>query len=417
MEVRASIEQTDVRVIPKDWEVKSVGGECQIVTKGTTPTSIGRDFSSSGINFLKAETINESGRPIMTKMAFIDEPTHRLLKRSQLIEGDILVSIAGVLGRIGIVERSILPANTNQALAIVRLRKESDLERSYLFYYLQSSMIQKQINDINVRAAQANISLQNVREFQIDVPPTKAEQTAIAAALSDDDALISNLEELIAKKQNIKQGAMQQLLAGKKRLPGFTGEWEIKELCEVAEFAHGRGLSKADLSEEGPYRCIHYGQLFTTYKELIREVKSRTNKNDSYFYSKENDVLMPTSDVTPRGLATASCIKENGVALGGGILIIRFHIGYDGLYFSYFVTQNRTSILKLVKGSTVFHLYAADLSKLEVCFPEHQEQIAISKVLSDMDAEIKELERKLAKYKMIKQAMMQELLTGKKRLI
>jgi type I restriction enzyme S subunit len=210
---------------------------------------------------------------------------------------------------------------------------------------------------------------------------------------------------------------MQELLTGKKRLPGFRGKWEVTNLGKVAEFVHGRGLSKSDLSEEGTYKCIHYGQLFTIYKELIRAVWSRTNKNDRCFYSRENDVLMPTSDVTPRGLATASCVKENGVIIGGGILVIRLHPGYDGLYFSYFVTQNKTSVLKLVKGSTVFHLYANDLATLEVRFPDFQEQKTIAAVLSDMDAEIEQLEQKLDKFKMIKQGMMQELLTGKTRLI
>lgn len=148
---------------PKDgWIQRTLGESCEIVTKGTTPTSIGRDFASSGINFLKAESISESGKPIAEKMAFIDEVTHKLLKRSQLEDADLLVSIAGVLGRVGIVEKDVLPANTNQALAIIRLEKKSDFERDYLFYYLRSPMLEKQIGDINVQAAQANISLQNV---------------------------------------------------------------------------------------------------------------------------------------------------------------------------------------------------------------------------------------------------------------
>jgi len=204
---------------PKDgWIVKALGENCEVITKGTTPTSIGRDFISSGINFLKAESISESGEPIPGKMAFIDEFTHKLLKRSQLMEGDILISIAGVLGRVGLVERNVLPANTNQALAIIRLSKESEFERSYLFYYLRSSMIQKQIRDINVQAAQANISLQNVREFQINFPSSRDEQTAIAAILSAIDTEIALLEAQLAKYRQLKQGLMQKLLTGRIRL-------------------------------------------------------------------------------------------------------------------------------------------------------------------------------------------------------
>jgi type I restriction enzyme S subunit len=293
------------------------------------------------------------------------------------------------------------------------LKARADIPE-FLFYAIDRNKYFLAFDD---GAQQTNLRKDDILKCLVAVPPTLREQSAIASVLSDADALITNLKNLIAKKRNIRKGAMQQLLTGKKRLPGFSGEWKTTNLGTVAEFYHGRGLSKDDLREEGSYKCIHYGQLFTIYKELIREVKNRTITNVGYFRSTENDVLMPTSDVTPRGLATASCIKEHGVVLGGGIVVIRFHNGYDGLFFCYFVTQNRTSILKLVKGSTVFHLYATDLANLEIHFPEYQEQIAISQVLSDMDEEIEALENKLSKYRLIKKGMMQELLTGRKRLI
>jgi type I restriction enzyme S subunit len=204
---------------PKNgWSGKMLGGSTEIITKGTTPTSIGRDFTPSGINFLKAESISESGQPIPSKMAFIDEVTHKLLKRSQLTEGDILISIAGVLGRVGRVNKDVLPANINQALAIIRLDENTEFERGYLFYYLRSPMIEQQINDINVQAAQANISLQNVRDFQVHVPPSQEEQAAIANILSDMDAEIAALEAKLAKYRQIKQGMMHNLLTGRIRL-------------------------------------------------------------------------------------------------------------------------------------------------------------------------------------------------------
>jgi type I restriction enzyme S subunit len=200
------------------WDVKILEESCDVITKGTTPTSLGRDFTSSGINFLKAESIGESGQPVFGKMAFIDQRTHKLLKRSQLMQGDLLISIAGVLGRVGVVEKHVLPANTNQALAIIRLGKESDFERNYLFYYLRSRMVQRHISDISVRAAQANISLRNVRELRISVPRSSAEQTAVASALRDIDAEIATLEAKLFKARQLKQGMMQELLTGKVRL-------------------------------------------------------------------------------------------------------------------------------------------------------------------------------------------------------
>ena len=201
-----------------EWEVKRLEQSCELITKGTTPTSIGRDFTEGGVNFLKAESISESGESLLDKVAFIDAATNKLLKRSQLKEGDLLISIAGVLGRVGRVSKEILPANTNQALALIRLGNASELERDFLFYCLRSPMTTKQISDVNVQAAQANISLQNVRDLEIRVPPTKAEQTAISAVLTDMEAELAVLEQRLAKTRALKQGMMQELLTGKTRL-------------------------------------------------------------------------------------------------------------------------------------------------------------------------------------------------------
>jgi len=168
--------------------------------------------------FLKAESIDENGNPILNKVAFIDEVTQKILKRSQLLEDDLLISIAGVLGRVGIIKKDVLPANTNQALAIIRLGKTTSFDHKYLFYYLRSSMIERQISDINVQAAQANISLQNVKDFEIFAPSSIFEQQAIATILSDMDLEIGAIETKLIKARQLKQGMMHELLTGKIRL-------------------------------------------------------------------------------------------------------------------------------------------------------------------------------------------------------
>ena len=210
--------QTRLPGFSGEWEVNRLGESCELVTKGTTPTSIGRNFTKVGINFLKAESISASGKSIPDKVAFIDDETHRLLKRSQLMVDDLLISIAGVLGRVGLVEDSDLPANTNQALAIIRLGKESAVLRIFLFYCLRSPLIEKQISDFNVQAAQANISLQNVRDLMIHLPPTKVEQTAIATVLADMDTELAALQSRRDKTRALKLGMMQELLTGRIRL-------------------------------------------------------------------------------------------------------------------------------------------------------------------------------------------------------
>lgn len=393
--------QTEVGVIPSDWNVKELGKIAHFENGKAHEGYISDDGDYIVINskFISSEGgvlkySNKNISPINTghiALVMSDIPNGKALAKCYLVKQDNKFAL-------------------NQRICSL---KATEVDNTFLFFALNRNNYFLQFDN---GVSQTNLRKDDILECPLPIPPTEVEQFAIVSALSDVDGLTKLLEKLIAKKRAIKLGAMQELLTGKRRLPGFSGKWEVTDLGKVAEFDHGRGLPKSDLNEEGPYKCIHYGQLFTAYKELIREVKSRTNINDGCFYSEKNDVLMPTSDVTPRGLATASCVKENGIILGGGILVIRLRPGYDGLYFSYFITQNKTSVLKLVKGSTVFHLYANDLATLEVHFPNLQEQTAIATVFADMEAEIEKLESQLAKYQNLKQGMMQVLLTGKIRL-
>ncbi len=259
-------------------------------------------------------------------------------------------------------------------------------------------------------------------KFLIDLTfeiPNIEEQRAIAEVLSDVDGLINALDALIAKKRAIKQATMQQLLTGKTRLPGFSGDWETKRLGEIASFFKGSSLfTKTDMSLDGKRRCIHYGELFTTYGECISEVLHGTDREESFFLSVSNDVLMPASDVTPNGLATASCISESDIILGGDILVIRVPAEVlNGVFLAYAIKINRNQVMQLVTGTTVYHLYGRDMANFSFVMPSVQEQNAIVRVLSDMDAEIAALEQRRDKTIAIKQGMMQQLLTGKVRLL
>jgi type I restriction enzyme S subunit len=127
---------------------------------------------------------------------------------------------------------------------------------------------------------------------------------------------------------------------------------------------------------------------------------------------------MPTSDVTPNGLATASCVQMDDVIIGGDVLIIRsLEQALDGVFLSYCISQNKKQILQLVTGSTVYHLYASDMQKFQIPLPPLPEQTAIAAILTDMDTDITTLETRLAKTKALKTGMCQELLTGKIRLL
>ena len=217
-EESSGYKMTELGMIPADWEVKKLKTECTLITKGTTPSSLGFSFVSSGINFLKIEAIDKFGNLVKENLAYIDELTNRALYRSQLQKNDLLISIAGALGRMFIVKDTVLPANINQALAIIRLKKDSLFDYKYVFYFLSSTQSQNIIKDLTVTGAQPNISLDNVRNFWIASPSSKAEQTAIANILSDMDTEISALETKLAKYRTLKTGMMQQLLTGKIRL-------------------------------------------------------------------------------------------------------------------------------------------------------------------------------------------------------
>lgn len=201
-----------------EWVEKKLGGYTDLITKGTTPTSLGKAFTTVGVNFIKAESIDKNGKIINDKVAFIDSETHEILGRSKMKANDLLFTIAGVLGRVGVILEENLPANTNQAVAIIRLKKSSDLYVDFFFHILRTKAIEKHIEAISVQGAQANFSLTDVANIPLNIPSEFLEQKAIAQILSDMDVEIEQLETKKAKYQNIKQGMMQELLTGKTRL-------------------------------------------------------------------------------------------------------------------------------------------------------------------------------------------------------
>ncbi|WP_407267137.1 restriction endonuclease subunit S [Tenacibaculum maritimum] len=201
-----------------EWVEKKLGEKADLITKGTTPTSLGKTFTSEGISFIKAESIDKTGNIINEKVAHIDIETHNLLGRSKMKNKDLLFTIAGVLGRVGIIREENLPSNTNQAVAIIRLKKSLNLSVSFFFHILRTKTIEKHIEAISVQGAQANFSLTDLSNIPLTIPPDAEEQKAIAKILSDMDAELEQLETKKAKYQQLKQGMLQELLTGNTRL-------------------------------------------------------------------------------------------------------------------------------------------------------------------------------------------------------
>lgn len=396
MEVRPGYKQTVVGVVPSEWQAKQIGDLFESRAGGDVdPNSFSNVRSETHPYPIFANSVSQRGLYGFSSSAENDP-------------GSITVTARGTLGKafyrntpfVAIGRLLILKPKVN-----VDARFFSDYINHGVYVTIESTGVPQ-------------LTAPQIDRYWVPVP-TLPEQRAIADALSDVDGLLGALEALIAKKQAIKQAAMQQLLTGKIRLPGFNGQWDAKRLGEIASFYKGSGnLLKTDLSSDGNRRCIHYGELFTTYKECIDLVLHGTDRNESFFVSLDNDVLMPASDVTPNGLATGSSIQMSNVILGGDILIIRAprHL-LNGVFLAYSIRMSRNQVMQLVSGTTVFHLNATNMANFCLTFPGVREQDEIVAALSDMDAEITTLERRRNKTRVIKQGMMQELLTGRARLV
>ena len=417
METKPGYRQSEIGVIPEDWEVKQIGDLKPFVTSGSRGWA--EFYSDRGSLFVRITNMTRDSIYLdLENPKFVNLPVESSEGiRTQLQEHDVLVSITADIGIISYVDPDVpTPAYINQHIALVRFDQEKTCGK-FVSYFLASEKPQKLFRSSTDTGAKAGMSLPTVQKLAFALPPLP-EQRAIATAISDVDALLAALDRLIAKQRDLKQAAMQQLLTGQTRLPGFTGKWETKRLGEVASFLKGKGLPKSDLVPYGAYPCIHYGELFTRYPETIGEIISRTNSATNTLRSVANDVLMPTSDVTPRGLAKASCVTIDGVILGGDILVIRSDATkVCGSFLSYVIRREETQVLQLVTGSTVFHLYGSDMKKFTFLLLPLPEQTAIATVLSDMDLELAALEQRRNKTRALKQGMMQELLTGRTRLV
>ncbi|MFW5619361.1 MAG: restriction endonuclease subunit S, partial [Campylobacter hyointestinalis] len=241
------------------------------------------------------------------------------------------------------------------------------------------------------------------------------EQEAIGEFFRKIDEIL-DLEKLRFKKfENFKKTMLDNLFVAsgentpRLRLGYFTSEWNSTTLGELnIEMLKGSGISKNDLKSNGQIPCIHYGELFTFYKELITQIKHKTDFGS--VFSKINDVLMPTSDVTPNGLAKASCIKFDNIALSGDILILRCCNKIDGLFLAYIIRFNQKQILQLVSGTTVYHIYAKDMINFKFYLPtDRKEQEAIGEFFRKIDEILELSQNRISKLENIKKYLLNKM--------
>lgn len=277
------------------------------------------------------------------------------------------------------------------------------------------------LNQYSESSAQPGLSVKKLLELEYPIPQNKEEQTAIAEALSDIDSLISSLQKLIEKKRAIKQGTMQELLTGKKRLPGFNEEWRTYKLGELGSFDKGCGISRAE-SNTGNLPAVRYGELYTKHTDYVKQYYScisgdvaQTAKRVTF-----RDILFAASGETKEEIGVcAAIVDRRDIFAGGDIVVFTPTTEINPIFFGTLLNMPFVQKQKSERGQgdAVVHIHADSLSEIIVSMPEKNEQEAIAAVIKDFNDEIEQLEKKLVKYQQIKQGMMQELLTGRIRLV
>jgi type I restriction enzyme S subunit len=408
-EIQPSYKRTELGVIPQDWKIYTLFECAKRITDGEHQTP---KRKTTGYYLLSARNIL-NGRIDLSDVDFVGEHEyHRIRQRCNPEAGDILISCSGSVGRVALLPKELNCVMVRSA-ALVKPREI--ISALFTQYFLQSSVGQKQIMASLNQAAQANLFLNHIQNLRIALPPTKEEQEAIGAALSDADALIESLEQLIAKKSQIKQGAMQELLTGKKRLPGFETipgykqtesgmipeDWNLQYIEHLAHITTG-SRNTQDRVDDAQYP-------FFVRSQTVERINS---------YSFDGEAVLTAGD----GVGTGKVFHYINGKFDTHQRVYRianFSSQINGYFFYlYFSSHFYNRIMQMTAKSSVDSVRMEMIAKMLIPLPPTMaEQDSIAAILSDMEEEITSLETKLTKAQQIKQGMMQELLTGRIRLI
>ena len=402
MEVKPGYKQTEVGVIPEDWNVHKLRS-CLSAPPDYGINAPAVPFSGRLPAYIRITDITEDGRfspgsPVSVNRA----DAHRYY----LNDGEIVLARTGAS-----VGKSYLYSPKDGKLVfagfLIRVRPDtSKLVPAYLAAYVATGAYRNWVRLMSMRSGQPGINGNEYGQLPIPLPPTIGEQRAIAGALSDADALIGALDQLIAKKRDLKQAAMQQLLTGQTRLPGFHGEWEVKTLQESTECLDRVRIplnetQRAQMKGDYPY-CGANGVLDFVNGYVIDDDIILMAEDGGYFDEYE------TRPIAYR--MQGKCWVNNHAH------ILKAKADYDqGFIFYSLVHKN---ILPFLASGTRAKLNKSEMNKIAVRVPKDlPEQTAIAEALSDMDAELAALEQRRDKTRALKQGMMQELLTGRTRLV
>lgn len=434
--IPAGYKQTELGEIPEDWICTSVG---KLVQSGALEKPLdgnhgnihpkSGDFVDFGIPFVMANNV-QGGQLDLNDCSFIRKEQADSLQKGFSLPGDVLLTHKATIGNTAVVGDIPFPyVMLTPQVTYYRVIDKKRLNNIYLRHFFDSHSFQRTLQVMSGGGTRSYIGITAQLQLPVATPPSVAEQEAIAETLTDADTLIESLEQLLTKKRHLKQAAMQELLTGKKRLPGFSGAWSMTRLGDVADpnqkwsftgGPFGSNLKSTDYTDGGvriiQLQNIGDGQFHNDY---------------SVFTSREKANELLSCNIYPGEII----LSKMGDPVARACLIPSFHDRYlmcsDGIrlavdpkrFNTYFVYLSinapnfRVRAENAGTGSTRKRIGLTELRNLELSCPDLFEQTAIADILSEMDAEIADLEAQLAKTRTIKQGMMQKLLTGEIRLI
>ena len=417
MEVKPGYKQTEVGAIPVDWDVKPLADIADKIMVGIASAAT-HAYRVTGVPMFRNQNI-KAGQLEDTDLLFIAPEYEAKFKNKRLRPGDLLTMRTGYPG-----VTAIVPPKYDSAQSFTTLitrPNQREAESPYLCHYVNSEMGQQFFTQSQIGGAQKNVNVGTLRKMPLPLPKLP-EQRAIAMALSDVDGLVGGLDRLIAKKRDLKQAAMQQLLTGQTRLTGFHGEWEVERLGDVADVKtgpFGSTLHESDYVREGtPIITVeHLGEFGVEHFNLPLVSGSDRQRLRAYSLEIGDIVFSRVGSVDRNALIRP---VEAGWLFSGRLLRVRPEkqkVFAPFLSYQFHGETFITEVRNVAVGQTMACLNTQILKGIPISLPSVPEQTAIASVLSEMDGELAVLEQRREKTRALKQAMMQELLTGKRRIV
>tara|TARA_B100001248_G_C27364462_1_gene448201 strand:- start:222 stop:1493 length:1272 start_codon:yes stop_codon:yes gene_type:complete len=416
MEVKSGYKRIGSKLIPEDWDFVSLETVTTRIGDGLHGTPV---YSSNGVYpFINGNNLADGNIVITSDTKMVDYSEFRK-NFKPLSNNSILISINGTIGNLALYnEEQIILGKSAAYINVI-----PEILREFVYYCLQSNLVRKFFSNGLTGSTIGNLSLATIRRTFIPLPSLN-EQKNIVTALRDTDKLLNTIDQLIFKKRNIKQGFIQEYLNGQSRLPGFCGDWEIKFLGEIGEISSA-GVDKKIHLDEVPVRLVNYLDVYNRdfiYSKDLNHSVTATKQQVIRCNVKKGDIFFTPTSETRDDIACSAVSMEDipDATYSYHVTRLRLHEEWD-LLFSAYIFKTRDFLdqaEKLCDGNgTRYVISQSKFRSMTIKVPEISEQTAIGKILFDMDTELDLLEARKNKTLHLKQAIMEEILSGKTRLI